>query len=139
MKPAMAGARRQLFVLALLALGCGTMTRAAEPAAPAANRGSPMKDIRFVIVHSPGPKWEPGKSMFEQDGLQAHVDHYRQLFADGKLALGGPFMDASGGGMMIPMPGVSQQELEAFAQADPSVRSGLLKAEVRPWLVGMQK
>ena len=57
----------------------------------------------------------------------------------GKLALGGPFLDAGGGGMMIPEAGLSEQELTEFAQADPSVKSGLVKAEVRPWMIGMMK
>ena len=29
-----------------------------------------MKDIRFVVVHTPGPAWQPGVPAFEQDGLQ---------------------------------------------------------------------
>ena len=97
------------------------------------------KDIRHVIVHRPGPNWVAGKSLFEQAGVQEHVGHFRQLLADGKLALGGPFLDAAGGGMMIPEPGVSEQELIEFAQADPAVRSGLLTAEVRPWMIGLKK
>lgn len=100
-----------------------------------ANR--PMRDIRFVVLHSPGPAWVAGKGPFEQPGLQAHVDHYRQLLAAGKLALGGPHLDAKGGGMMIPAAGVSEAEISRFASEDPAVKSGLLKVEVRPWLIGM--
>ncbi len=40
---------------------------------------------------------------------------------------------------MIPEPGVSEQEITAFANADPAVTSGLLNVEVRQWLVGMKK
>lgn len=98
----------------------------------------PARDVRFVIVHTPGPTWVPGKSFFEQPGLQAHVDHYRQLLTQGKLVLGGPFLDGAAGGMMVPAAGLAQKEIEEFAQADPAVRSGLLRAEVRPWLIGMK-
>jgi uncharacterized protein YciI len=98
----------------------------------------PARDVRYVIVHTPGPAWIAGKSFFEQPGLQAHVEHYRQLLAQGKLVLGGPFLDGAAGGMMVPAPGLSQKELDDVAQADPAVRSGLLKAEVRPWLIGMK-
>ncbi len=97
-----------------------------------------MRDIRFVIFHSPGPAWLPGVSMFEQPGLQNHLEHYRQLLADGRLALGGPFLDAAGGGMMVPAPGVDEAELRAFALADRCVASGLLQVEVRQWMVGMK-
>lgn len=96
-----------------------------------------MKDVRFVVFHTAGPRWIPGKTLFEQPGVMDHVTHYRQLLDAGKLALGGPHLDERGGGMMIPQPGVTEDELLAFAAADPAVRSGLLQFEVRPWLVGM--
>lgn len=50
----------------------------------------------------------------------------------GRLALGGPFLDDSGG-MMVAVPAVTRQELEE----DPAVKSGLLRFTLRPWLVGM--
>jgi len=99
----------------------------------------PTKDVRFVVVHHPGPKWLADVPLFQQDGLQAHIDHYRTMFADGKLALGGPFLDPGAVGMMIPEPGVTREEMEAYAAADPSVHAGLLTFEVREWLVGMKK
>ena len=87
-----------------------------------------MKDIRYVVIHTPGPAWKAGVPLFEQ----------------GKLVLGGPCLDAvdaAGGaavGMMIPESGLSQAEISEFANADPSVASGLLRADVRAWLVGMK-
>jgi len=98
-----------------------------------------VKDIRFVVVHKPGPNWKTGVPPFEQDGLQQHVEHYRALLARGKLAMGGPYLDGSAGGMMIPEPGVSEDELRAFAAEDPAVKSGLITFEIRTWLVGMAK
>lgn len=77
--------------------------------------------------------------MFEQPGLGEHVAHYRQLLAAGKLLAGGPFLDGFAAGMMIPEPGQTEQEVNAFAQADPAVQSGLLVAEVHAWMVGMKK
>jgi len=100
---------------------------------------APARDVRFVIVHKPGPNWVAGKSPFEQPGIQAHIEHYRQLLAQGKLLLGGPFIDAAAGGMMVPEAGLAEQEIVDFAQADPAVRSGLLLVEVRRWLIGMKK
>ncbi len=97
-----------------------------------------MKDVRCVIVHAPGPAWQAGKSMFEQPGLDRHVAHYRQWLEQGRLMAGGPFLDAQGGGMMVPQPGVDEDELRAFAAADPAVQSGLLTVTVRPWLLGMK-
>ncbi len=98
-----------------------------------------MKDIRFVVIHTPGPKWVPGKIMFEQPGIREHVGHYQKLLGAGKLALGGPNLDEKGGGMMIPAAGVSEDEIRTFAQEDPAVKSGVLLAEIRQWLVGMSQ
>jgi len=98
-----------------------------------------MKDIRFVVFHSPGPKWQPGKTLFEQAGVREHVEHYRKFLEAGRLAFGGPHLDGKGGGMMIPTAGVSEEEVARYAAEDPAVKSGLLQAEVRPWLIGMSQ
>ncbi|HEY2559999.1 MAG TPA: YciI family protein [Caldimonas sp.] len=98
-----------------------------------------MRATQFVVVHTPGPGWNPSVAAFEQDGLREHVAHYAQLLAQGKLVMGGPFLDARSGGMMVAEPGVAEEELRAFAAADPAVTSGLLAFEVRPWLVGLHK
>lgn len=98
-----------------------------------------MKDVRFVVMHSPGPKWLPGKTLFEQPGVREHVEHYRKLLESGKLAFGGPYLDSKGGGMMVPTAGVSEAEIAKYAAEDPAVESGLLLAEVRPWLIGMSQ
>jgi uncharacterized protein YciI len=98
-----------------------------------------MKDIRFVVMHSPGPKWLPGKTLFEQPGVREHVEHYRKFLDAGKLALGGPHLDEKGGGMMIPVAGVSEAEITKYAAEDPAVKSGVLLVSVRPWLIGMSQ
>ena len=98
-----------------------------------------MKPTQFVVVHSPGSTWKAGVPAFEQEGLPLHVAHYAKLLEQGKLAMGGPFLDASSGGIMIAEPSVSEQELRAFAQEDPAVPSGLLAFEVRPWLAGLRR
>ncbi|MCA0244094.1 MAG: YciI family protein [Proteobacteria bacterium] len=111
----------------------------AAGAGGAASTPAPARDVRYVVIHAPGPSWDRTKNLFEQAGVQAHIDHYRQLHAAGKLDFGGPYLDAAGGGMMIPAAGLSEDEIKAFALADPSVRAGLLRAEVRPWMIGMRK
>lgn len=113
---------------------------AGASAAPASTAAAPgARDLRFVVFHRPGPAWLAGKSMFEQPGIREHVAHYRRLLAAGKLVMGGPHLDGPGGGMMIPAPGVPEDEIRAFAADDPAVKSGLLLVEVRPWLVGLSR
>ena len=98
-----------------------------------------MRDIRYVVIHTPGPQWQAGVPLFEQRGIVQHIEHFRALLDSGKLEMGGPFLDPAAGGMMIPCDGVSESEIIEFAKADPAVVAGLLHAEVRQWLVGMKK
>jgi uncharacterized protein YciI len=97
-----------------------------------------MKDIRYVVFHQPGPKWDHAKSFFEQEGLDGHVGHYRQFQAQGKLAWGGPFLDDKSGGMMVPVADLTEEEVRDFAESDPAVKSGLLLYEIRPWLLALR-
>ncbi|HVZ42500.1 MAG TPA: hypothetical protein VHA82_01720 [Ramlibacter sp.] len=98
-----------------------------------------MSDTRHIVFHDPGPAWVAGKPFPEQTGVREHVEHYRRFHAEGKLAMGGPFLDGAGGGMMVTEPGLDAGELFAFAQSDPAVASGLLVVRIRPWLAGMKK
>jgi uncharacterized protein YciI len=130
--------RRALAAFAIVPI-LGTMLAFASPTARAQQASPPMQDIRFVVFHRPGPAWIPGKTLFEQSGVREHVGHYRQWLENGKLEMGGPHLDAGGGGMMIPVAGVGEDEARRFAAADPAVASGVLVFDVRPWLVGMHK
>jgi uncharacterized protein YciI len=90
---------------------------------------------QFAIVHSPGPKWRSGVAFMEQPGVGDHAGYYGKLYGEGKVAFGGPFVDASGGGTMVLDPSVSHAEAERLASADPGFRSGLLRYRIRPWLI----
>lgn len=96
-----------------------------------------MADIRLVVIHSPGPAWEPGLPLMQQAGILEHRAHYAQLMDEGLLERGGPFVDSAGGGMMICKPGVDEDRLRAHALADPAVESDLLQFEIRPWVQGL--
>ena len=99
---------------------------------------SNSRPIRYVVFHSPGPSWKQGVDFREQDGVGEHVQHYLKFHQAGKLELGGPFLLQDAGGMMVATKAVSQEELEAFAAADPAVKAGLLVYEIRPWLTAME-
>ncbi len=95
--------------------------------------------VRYIIRHTPGPKWKLGTDFREQDGIEAHVNHYRAVHAAGQLDLGGPFLVTDIGGMMIPMEGLSEQAVRTIAESDPAVQAGLLRAEVRAWYVAIRR
>ncbi len=95
-------------------------------------------NVRYVIFHRPGPAWQPGVDFQSQPGIMDHVLHYSRLRDEGKLALGGPFLESHKGSMVISALGVERDEVEAFAAADPAVLQGVLTYEVLPWLVALQ-
>jgi uncharacterized protein YciI len=96
------------------------------------------RPVRFVVIHKPGTKWQYGVDYRQQEGVGEHVQHYLKLHEQGKLQLGGPFLLPDVGGMMVTTKDVSQEEIEAFAAADPAVKSGLLIYEVRQWMTSME-
>ena len=98
----------------------------------------PARPVRFVIIHKPGPRWQYGVDFRQQEGVSEHVQHFLKLHQQGKLELGGPFLLPDVGGMMVTTKEVSQKEIEAFADADPAVQSGLLIYEIRPWMTAME-
>ena len=98
----------------------------------------PARPIRYVVIHKPGLKWQYGVDFRQQEGVGEHVQHYLKLHEQGKLELGGPFLIPDMGGMMVATKDVTQEEIEAFAAADPAVQSGLLIFEVRPWMTAME-
>ncbi len=89
-----------------------------------------MRDVRYLIVHAPSPKWQPGLPFFEQVGIQEHIGHFRKLLEAGKLELEGPFLDEHAGGVMTPAEGHGKPEIAEFANGDPAVASGLLRVAV---------
>lgn len=113
-------------------IACGLIALAVSATAQAQ---APEKHL--VVFHRPGKAWKPRGSFAEQPGIDRHVAHYAILLKERRLAMGGPFLDNSGG-MMIAAAGVSKEELARYAADDPAVKSGVLKFEIREWLVAMR-
>lgn len=120
--------RALLVLLAVLSFGFSAVT---------ADEAQPAPETRVVILHHPGPAWDKTKSFRDQAGVAEHIAHYRQMLESGQLALGGPFLDDTGG-MMVSVPGADLEALQDFAASDPAVKSGLLIVEIHPWLIGMK-
>ena len=67
--------------------------------------------------------------LFEEGLIRAHVAHLKRLEDRGQLELCGPFPDHNGG--MVVLRGVSAEEAQAIAEADPFVSSGAESFELR--------
>jgi len=106
------------------------------PAAFADSSSLPPKRY-FVLSHGPGPNWDRTKSFRQQAGIDQHLAYMRDFFDRGKLVLGGPFLDNSGGMMIFDVD--SGEEAQHIAEDDPTVRGGLLAVTVKPWLAAFRQ
>ena len=91
----------------------------------------------YVLFHSPGPGWDHAKSFEDQPGIQAHVGFLRGLFEDGKLHMGGPFLDNSGGMAVLAVS--SLDEARRIGESDPTVKQGLLTVASKPWMAAFNR
>lgn len=92
--------------------------------------------VYHVIFHSPGPRWDTRVSFQEQPGVMEHVQYCSQFLQKGLLVMGGPFLDNSGGMMVLRTATI--EEAQKIALDDPAVRGGLLRVVVRPWMRAMK-
>jgi uncharacterized protein YciI len=84
----------------------------------------------YLILHTPGPAFHQGKSMFEQP-LFEHGAYWKKQFDAGKLRLGGPFTDDSGGAVVIEV--ADEAEAQQILVQDPAVIEQVLIARLLPW------
>jgi len=86
----------------------------------------------FALCYRPGPAWIPGKSVFEQP-LTAHRSYMQTLIDAGKVVLGGPYRDDTGG--LVAVEAESREAALAMLAADPAIEAGVMLADVHPWLI----
>lgn len=86
----------------------------------------------FIAHYHCGPQWLAGKSVFEQP-LQGHLAYMQQLLQQLRLLIGGPFLDDSGG--LIVLSADSIDDARALVAADPAIRDQIMVAQVYPWRV----
>ncbi len=85
----------------------------------------------FAVLLKLGKAWLPDKPVMEQP-LRAHLDYMHQLQRDGVLMYGGPFLDNSGG--LVILQAENQEEAEQMIAKDPAVISNIFQYEVHEWL-----
>src|SRR5262249_28871199 len=89
----------------------------------------------LAAVLSPGPKWDVSKPRDQQPGMMERRAYMRSLFDRGEILFGGPFVDRPGGLAIYRTR--SRDQAERLANADPGVKSGLIKAETTCWRIGV--
>src|SRR5262249_23365374 len=89
-----------------------------------------MPGTYFIELISPGPKWNKSKSRDDQTGMAGPRAYMGSLF-DGPMIIGGPFVDTVGGLAVLKVG--TADEARKIADADPGVRGGILKYDIRQW------
>ena len=84
----------------------------------------------YAAYYEPGPNWLAGKSLKEQQ-LRPHVEYLVSLHKQGKLSMGGPLADGSGGLAIFTVE--DQEEAQNMVSSDPAIESGILVATVKKW------
>ena len=99
------------------------------------NATEPRPPVYFVLFHSPGPNWNHDLSLADQLGIEQHRRYMNELKEDGKIILGGRYLDGEGS-MTIFQTGTIEEAMLA-ANADPAVQAGLLHVAVKTWQVDL--
>jgi uncharacterized protein len=89
-----------------------------------------MTPTAFAFVYRPGPAWIRDRPLAEQK-LGPHARYMGELFARGRLLLGGPFLD-TGGGFALVAADTEDEAREIFAR-DPAIVDGVFAGDVRSW------
>src|SRR5262245_18052259 len=85
----------------------------------------------YAFIYAPGPQWLTGRPVPEQN-LGAHRAYMADLYARGRVLLGGPFLDDTGGGIAL-LRAKGRYEATALLAADPAIREGVFTGVVRRW------
>src|SRR4029453_15152378 len=86
-----------------------------------ATRKRPMTPTAFAFVYRPGPAWIRDCPLAEQK-LGPHAPYMGELFARGRLLLGGPFLDTGGGFALVAAD--TEEEAREIFERDPAIVDG---------------
>lgn len=87
----------------------------------------------FMVMNSPGANWLKNVSFREQPEISKHVEYMEDLLQKGKLVMGGPFTDNTGGVELLSV--ATLTEAQQIVDKDPAVKSGVLVAVIKEWYV----
>ena len=68
--------------------------------------------------------------------MDRHSDHWDPMVDAGRVVVLGPVMDGSGSWGLGVVEAEDEEEIRAFAAADPAVADGMLRLEFGPMLTG---
>ena len=94
-----------------------------------------MEQYTLVLLKS-GEKWNPSAPGF-MDVMKQHHAIVTEMTEKGKIAVAGPFPLSNPGELRgVTIFRVAAEETAKLVQDDPTVKAGLLKTEIHPWITG---
>lgn len=93
---------------------------------------SQMKTYYMALLKK-GP-YQPTEKAEVNSIQRGHMAHIRQMAADGKLLMAGPFLDNGELRGVFIFDVASREEAQALTAADPAVKAGKLIMELHPWM-----
>ena len=86
-----------------------------------------------VVIREPGPRWDPGRGMREQDGWDDHATFMDALAAERFVVLGGPIGDGERRFLLV-VDAEDEAAIAARLDEDPWMPNGMLRiVEIQPW------
>ena len=94
-----------------------------------------MEQYSLVLMKR-GDKWNPDAPGFT-DVMKQHPAFVREMTARGYLAIAGVFpLSVPGELRAVDIFRVGAEQTAALLKEDPTVKAGLLKPEIHPWITG---
>jgi|SRR5580698_3245689 uncharacterized protein YciI len=90
----------------------------------------------FAKLIPPRPTFPVDMTDDERAHMREHVAYFGGLFAQGKVLIYGPVMDAESAFGMGVVEAESEAAARALLEADPTVRSGMNRFTLAPMIVG---
>ncbi len=87
----------------------------------------------FTVIYRRGPAWNTAIGFREQDGIEHPVGFLRSRHDDGRLRLGGPFLDDTGGIALFDAD--DAVALDRDLRTDATIASRLMTFEIHPIMV----
>ena len=88
----------------------------------------------FVAINEQGPRWDPARSMREQDGWDEHATFMNALVVERTVVLGGPLPKGVHHRALLVLRAPDEETLRTRLAEDPWMRSGILRiGELLPW------
>ncbi len=101
-----------------------------DPAEP------PGMEQYTLVLMKRGDKWNPNAPGF-MDVMKQHPVFVKEMIERGNMAIAGPFPFSDPGELRgVAIFRVGSVQTAKLTQDDPTVKAGLLKAEIHPWITG---